>query len=128
MSFYNFICTFIFIRVQALFDLPIFFLVLLCVKCSFCKKLYFAFIQTAFLVFFPTSTWAGSVSSYFHNNYFPFLRFGKAFSNLERLNTSFITLCSSTERWSNGICISSQKKRQNSSIGLLLNLRVCKKR
>lgn len=54
------------------------------------------------------------------------LRFGRAFSNLERLNTSFITLCSSTERWSNGICISSQKKRQNSSIGLLLNLSVCK--
>ena len=30
--------------------------------------------------------------------YFIFLRFGRAFSNLERLNTSFMTLCSSTER------------------------------
>ena len=34
-----------------------------------------------------------------------FLRFGRAFNSFDLLNTSFITLCSSTERWSNGICM-----------------------
>lgn len=56
------------------------------------------------------------------------LRFGRAFNRFDLLNTNFMTLCSSTEKWSKGICILSQKKRQNSSIGLLLNLSVFKKR